>query len=95
MVTTEIGTIAHLNHEGDTTYSWDKTNENECLAAEAHFNMLRSKGFLAFKVQRGRRRAPEEDFDPKAGKYTYTAPEMTTTFDPKADYVVTPQMRGG
>jgi len=91
----DLGTIAQLNHEGDTTYTWDKTNENECRAAEAHFNLLKSKGFLTFKVKRSRRKSPEEAFDPKAGKYVYVAPEIATTLDPKADYVVTPQMRGG
>lgn len=92
------GTLAHLNHEGDTTYSWDRKNKAECDAAKEHFDALRAKGFLAFKVNRvgcKQKKPTTGDFDPKIGKYIYTAPEMATEFDPKANYVVTPQMNGG
>ena len=90
-----FGSIAHLNHEGDTTYIWDRKNEAECEAAKEHFLSLRKKGFLAFKVNRMgcKQKKPTDTFDQKAGKYIYTAPDED--FDPKSDYVVTPQMRGG
>jgi len=94
----DLGTIAHLNHEGDSTYTWSRKNQVECDAAREHFEALRKKGFLAFKVNRttgSKQRKPAVNFDPKAGKYIYTAPEMVTEFDPKANYVVTPQMQGG
>ena len=93
----DLGSIAQLNHEGDTRYEWNRSNEAECEAAREHFESLRKKGFLAFKVNRlgGRQKKPTGDFDPKAGKYIYTAPEMVTEFDPQANYVVTPQMQGG
>ena len=48
----DLGTIAHLNHEVDSTYSWDRKNKAECDAAKEHFDSLRAKGFLAFKVNR-------------------------------------------
>lgn len=93
-----IGSIVHLNHEGDTRYSWDRTNQIECEAAREHFEDLKKRGFLAFKVNRAtgaKQKKPAKEFDPKAGKYVYLSPEMVTEFDPKANYVVTPQMRGG
>lgn len=93
----DLGTIAHLNHEGDTTYSWDRKNKAECDAAKEHFEALRAKGFLAFKVNRVgcKQKKPTDTFDQKAGKYIYTAPELATKFEPEANYVVTPQMQGG
>lgn len=92
-----LGTISHLNHEGDTAYSWDRKNKAECDAAKEHFDALRAKGFLAFKVNRCgcKQKKPTSDFDSKAGKYIYTAPVMATEFEPEANYVVTPAMQGG
>jgi hypothetical protein len=92
-----LGTIAQLNNEGDTTYSWDRKNKAECDAAKEHFASLRKKGFLAFKVNRigGKQKKPTDTFDSKAGKYIYTAPELATEFEPQANYVMTPQMQGG
>ena len=91
----DLGTMAQLNHEGDTTYSWDRKNKAECDAAKEHFDSLRKKGFLAFKVNRMgcKQKKPTDTFDQKAGKYIYMAPDED--FDPKSDYVVTPRMRGG
>ena len=52
MTEENIGYIAHLNHEGDTKYTWDRKNKAECEAAKEHFDSLKKKGFLAFKVGR-------------------------------------------
>jgi hypothetical protein len=92
-----LGTMAQLNHEGDTTYSWDRKNKAECDAAKEHFDSLRAKGFLAFKVNRMgcKQKKPTDTFESKAGKYIYTAPELATEFEPQANYVMTPQMNGG
>jgi len=92
-----VGTIAQLNSEGATTYTWDKKNSAECDAAKEHFESLKKKGFLAFKVNRMgcKQKKPTDEFNPKAGKYIYTAPELVTEFDPQANYVMTPQMNGG
>ena len=92
-----LGTMAQLNHEGDTTYSWDRKNQAECDAAKEHFDSLRAKGFLAFKVNRMgcKQKKPTDTFESKAGKYIYTAPELATEFEPQANYVMTPQMNGG
>jgi hypothetical protein len=90
------GSIAELNHEGDTKYTWNRKNQAECDAARGHFDTLLKKGFLAFKVTRlGCKGSPEGGFNPNAGKYLFTAPQMTREFEPQADYVVTPQYQGG
>jgi hypothetical protein len=91
-----IGSISHLNHEGDTKYTWNRKNDLEVQAAKEHFDSLRAKGFLVFKVKYlGLKKEAVEVFDGNAEKYLYTAPEMVTEFTPEADYVVSPQMSGG
>lgn len=90
------GRISQLNHEGDTKYSWDRNNELEVAAAKEHFDSLRAKGFLVFKVKfLGLKKVSVDSFDKNAGKYIFSAPEMVTEFTPEADYVVSPQMSGG
>jgi hypothetical protein len=92
----DMGTISHLNHEGDTKYTWNRKNLAECDAAREHFDALRAKGFLAFKVTPvGLKGKPVSGFNPNAGKYLFTAPEMATKFEPRANYVMTPQFQGG
>lgn len=101
----DTGYIAELNHEGDTRYTWNRNNKAECEAAKEHFEALRLKGFLAFKVRRitGIKGEAVQEFNAEAGKYIYVAPpenedeapEMAKDFDPSANYVVTPQMAGG
>lgn len=92
----DTGSIAELNHEGDTKYTWNRKNQAECNAAREHFDNLLKKGFLAFKVTRlGCKGDQTEAFNPSAGKYLFTAPQMTREFEPQADYVVTPQYQGG
>lgn len=92
----DTGSIAHLNHEGDTKYTWNRKNQAECDAAREHFDGLLKKGFLAFKVTRlGCKGASVSSFNPNSGKYLFTAPEMAREFEPQADYVVTPQYQGG
>jgi len=90
------GSISELNHEGDTKYTWNRKNQVECDAAKEHFDSLLKKGFLAFKVTRlGCKGSPESGFNPNAGRYLFTAPQMTREFEPQADYVMTPQYHGG
>lgn len=95
--TPDIGTIAELNHEGDIKFSWDRKNPRECEAAHEHFDAMKKKGFLVFKVKKfGRKGDGADRFDPKEGKYLYSAPaELAKTFDPKSDYVVSPPVVGG
>lgn len=112
----EQGCIATLDHEGDTKYTWDRKNKVECQAAKEHFENLRKKGFLVFKVILGFKTAPTTEFNPEAGAYLYEpptevsevataaqkevvaedlSPTLTETFDPEANYVATPPMKGG
>lgn len=103
-----IGVIASMSTEGDIKYSWDRTNPKECEAAHVHFEEMRSKGFLIFKVKwMGLRRKKVARFDPKDEEYTFQAPkparhespyrdpELAGSFDPQSDYVATPPAVGG
>ena len=94
------GYIAELNESGDIKFSWDRKNPRECEAAHEHFEIMKTKGFLVFKVKAfGRKGNKVKRFNPKDGSYVYTAPtekaEIAKEFDPKSDYVVTPRVAGG
>lgn len=99
----DVGTIAHLNETGDSKYTWNRKKPRECEAAHEHFETMRKKGFLVFKVKPFGRKSkqPVGDFDPKDGGYVYAEPkdssnaELATKFDPKANYIATPPVRGG
>lgn len=98
----EVGYIAELNGTGDTKYTWDRKSPRECEAAHEHFDAMKKKGFLVFKVGKlgCRGKKPVEDFDPKTGSYVYVEgqrqpAEVAKTFDPKANYVATPPVVGG
>lgn len=95
----DLGTIAMLNEKGDTKYTWDRNNPRECEAAHEHFEAMRKKGFLVFKVRSfGRKSKTQvEAFNPADGAYVYAEgqTEVAREFDPKANYVATPMVRGG
>lgn len=59
--------ISTVNHHGDSRFSWDPANTDDVRGAEAHFNELKSKGYLAYRVQDGEK-TPEtiSDFDAEA-----------------------------
>ena len=72
------------------------------VGTKEHFDNLRKKGFLAFKVGfLGFRGKVTSEFNAETGALLFTAPqesvkpEMVTEFDPKENYVVTPQIVGG
>lgn len=93
------GCMATLNHEGDTKYTWDRDNPIEVEQARVHFNAMKAKGWLVFKVQRGRRGPPARDFGKKQSAYIFVAKEGKTEiahkFDAKADYIAAPAVSGG
>ena len=101
----DVGTLAMLNQEGDTKYTWDRKKPKECEAAHEHFTAMKAKGFLIFKVKLFGRKSKQqvERFDPKDGGYVYAEgktenrepAEVAHKFDPKADYVATPMVSGG
>jgi hypothetical protein len=95
------GCFAQMGQEGDIKYTWDPNNPEEVEAARSHFNDLKAKGFLIFKMKRWSRNEQVEDFDPRQGRLMFQAPEDTDgelaeDFDPNdRRYIATPQMQGG
>lgn len=102
------GIMAVLNAEGDTKYAWDPKNPAEVEAAREHFNNLKAKGFMFFKVKFAWRKGRESyRFAPKDGKFLAVAPETAIEktepktepareFDPEADrYVAVAPVAGG
>jgi hypothetical protein len=63
-------TILELDRTGHTRLAWDPTNEAETAAAQAHFDMLRGKGFLATRRTGPRSGETMSTFDPAAEEIT-------------------------
>lgn len=62
-----MGTMAVLDRSGDTKVIWDRNNQAEVDAAAAQFKTLRSKGFIAYKVDAGGNKGEIiREFDPNA-----------------------------
>lgn len=97
--------MAQMNGSGDTKYIWDPKNPDEVEAAREHFNKMREKGFLVFKLRAWVKTKQVTEFDPKDKRYAYEPPkkakmpaatEVATEFDPEADrYVAVPMLTGG
>jgi hypothetical protein len=66
--------MAILDHTGDTKIIWSKTNTAEVDAAREHFNSLRKKGYLIYKVvgEDGRQGEQMLTFDPNAERLIAT-----------------------
>jgi len=103
-VPAHMGAIAVMGSEGDIKYTWDPKKPEEVESARKHFNDLKAKGFLIFRMKRWARKDPVDTFDPKAGRLMFQAPEpaepdgeVVDEIDPKqADrYVAVPAMAGG
>ena len=105
-----LAAMAIMSSDGDTKYTWDPKNPDEVDAAREHFDLMRKKGFLVFKIKgclRKRRGDEVTWFNPRSKGYMYVAPEkpetatetegvVATEFDPEADrYVATPAVCGG
>lgn len=70
-----VGTLAVLDHSGDTKTIWDSDNQDEVDAARLQFDALLKKGYLAFKVKKdGEKGEAVKSFDPEAEKYILTPP---------------------
>ena len=103
--------IAEMNGKGDTKYVWDPKNPDEVEAAREHFNKMKAKGFLIFKVKAWVMVGKVDEFNPRDKKYTYVVPkkglpkgeivslgggmEVAHEFDPKADRYVATPMMVG
>lgn len=102
-----LAAMAVMGSTGDTKYTWNPKNREEVDAAREHFDMMRKRGFLVFKIK-GRicqRRGQEvTSFNARSKGYLYVAPEpqdepeaeLATEFDETADrYVAAPAVAGG
>jgi hypothetical protein len=92
--------MAVMGETGDTKYTWDPKNPAEVEAAREHFDAMRKKGFMVFKLTKvcQRKGKKADEFNPKAPGYMYVAPEavMARSFDPEASrYVAVPPVAGG
>jgi hypothetical protein len=69
------GTLCVLDESGDTRIQWDKYNPEQVAAAEARFDELKAKRYLAYKVDKGGGQGEVIDkFDPNAGRIILHAP---------------------
>ena len=91
--------MAVMGETGDTKYIWDPKVPAEVEAARGHFEAMRKKGFMVFKLTRLQRKGKKAgDFNPGAKGYLYAAPkdELAHKFDPEADrYLAVPPVAGG
>ena len=63
------GEMTVMDHTGDTKTIWNTDNPEEVAAAEAQFDELREKGYLAYKVRdSGTKGVAMSEFDAEAGK---------------------------
>ena len=92
------GAMAVVGASGDTKYTWDPKNPHEVEAAKEHFERMRAKGFLVFKLKGWVKTEEVTDFNPKDKRLTYVPPknELALEFDPDATrYVAVPLLVGG
>jgi hypothetical protein len=69
------GLLAVMDRTGDTKVIWDRHNEAEVEAARATFDSLRSKGYLAYTVNKdGTTGEVIRAFDPTAEKIILSPP---------------------
>ena len=74
---------------GDLKISWDPDKPEDVKNAKAHFDDLKKKGHIFYTVSRfGKKKDKVDQFDPEAGK-------LVCEFDPKADVMSVPVLRGG
>jgi hypothetical protein len=61
------GQLCVMDESGDSRIQWDKDNQEEVAKAEARFNELKAKGFMAYSVNRkGDKGTVLNSFDPTA-----------------------------
>ncbi len=61
-----VGTLRTLDTKGDTKISWNSENPADVESARASFNLLRGKGYMAYRTERGNRGTQLREFDPEA-----------------------------
>lgn len=67
MQETAKSTLHVMDGSGDSRFLWSKDSEAEVAAARAQFDVLKSKGYLAYTVdESGSRGEVIREFDPNA-----------------------------
>jgi hypothetical protein len=69
--------MAILDQSGDTRLQWDKDDPDSVASAEARFNELKAKRFLAYTVnKKGTQGEVIQKFDPNAERIILTPPPV-------------------
>ena len=70
------GLLEVMGVEGDTKTVWDPTNEDEVENAEATFDRLKEKGYIAYRVvdEGGTKGEVMTKFNPDAGRMIMAPP---------------------
>lgn len=72
---TATGRMAVMGRNGDTKFFWNAREWNEVEAAKAVFDLYKSKGFAAFKMDdKGDQGEQMNEFDPSAGSILFLVP---------------------
>lgn len=102
-----MSAIAVMSEAGDTKYIWDPNNPEEVELAKEHFERMREKGFLVFKLTPFFHRKGKEvkRFHPQGKGYLFVPPEPDSGTDgeavkeidaeEEAQYIATPPIAGG
>lgn len=62
-----VGTLSELAPVGDLKTTWNSDSPEEVRAARDQFDLLKKKGYLAFKVKKGGDKGDAiQEFDPEA-----------------------------
>lgn len=69
-----MGTMNVLSREGDTTHTWNRSNESEVAAAREAFVRFKDRGFAAFRTDRYGSSARIQEFQPDAEKIIFVPP---------------------
>jgi hypothetical protein len=71
----QYGSLCVMDDTGDSRIQWDPQNPEEVAKAEAHFNKLKTKGFLAYSVNKsGNRGTVIARFDRNAERIILHSP---------------------
>ena len=76
-----MGTLMITNGTGDVRVSWDPSNKDEVKNAREHFNLLKEKHHIFFRVTANGKGDPLDQFDATAG-------EIICEFDPDAEKIL-------
>jgi hypothetical protein len=71
----EFGSMCILDESGDSRMQWDRNNPEQVAAAQARFDELKAKRYLAYKVDaKGGQGEVIDKFDPSAERIILHAP---------------------